>query len=266
MKATLLLLVLALFAPGETQAQEITVAAASDLTFAFQKIAAKFRQETGNTVKLSFGSSGNFFSQIQNGAPFDLFFSADLGYPQKLEAQGLTEQGSIYKYAIGKIEVWVPNDSGIDVSHGLHALLDPTVRKIAIANPEHAPYGRAALAAMQHEGVYDAVKLKLVFGENISQTAQFVESGNADIGILALSLALAPTMLGKGRYFEIQESSYPSLEQAGVILKSSRQKRIAWKFLEFLKQQQIIDLMRSYGFAIPAKDAVSGANKAGKAG
>jgi molybdate transport system substrate-binding protein len=250
-----LLLAFFLFILPVARAEDIIVAAASDLTFAFQEVAAEFQKQTGKSVKLSFGSSGNFFSQIQNGAPYDLFFSADIGYPQKLEAQGLTEPGTLYKYAVGKIVVWVPKESGIDVSRGLLTLLDPAVRKVAIANPEHAPYGRAAVAAMQHDNVYDGVKEKLVLGENISQAAQFVESGNADAGVIALSLALAPAMKDKGRYFEIAQSSYTVLEQAGIILKSSRQKQTARKFLEFLKTPEIVELMSRYGFALPANAA-----------
>jgi molybdate transport system substrate-binding protein len=248
-----LLLAIMLFVPTQARAKEITVAAASDLTFAFQEIARMFQIDTGTAVKLSFGSSGNFFSQIQNGAPFDLFFSADISYPQKLEEQGLTVPGTLYMYGMGKIVLWAPNDSRFEVSRGLPVLLDPKVRKIAIANPEHAPYGRAAVAAMQHEKVYEAVKDKLVFGENISQAAQFVESGNADAGIIALSLALAPAMRDKGKYFEISISSYPPLMQAAVIPKSSQQKQAAREFLEYLKKQEIVDLMRRYGFATPEK-------------
>ena len=130
----------------------LTVAAAADLTFAFKDIAAKFQAQTGDAVKLSLGSSGNFFSQIQNGAPYDLFFSADIGYAKKLEGCGLIEPGTLYEYAIGKIVLWVPAASKLDVSKGLALLTDPAIRKIAIANPEHAPYGRAAKAAMLKEG------------------------------------------------------------------------------------------------------------------
>lgn len=232
-------------------ADELTVAAASDLTFAFNDIAGKFHAQTGDLVKLSFGSSGNFYSQIQSGAPFDLFFSADIGYAQKLESAGLTEPGTLYEYAIGKIVVWVPADSKLDARMGLSILADPAVHKIAIANPEHAPYGRAALAAMKHEGIYERVKDKIVLGENISQTAQFVQSGNADIGIIALSLALAPTMKDQGRYFEIPASDYPPLEQAAVVLKSSKKKDLARKFLSFLRTPEIASQMQRYGFALP---------------
>ena len=172
-------------------AQQISVAAAADLQFAMQDIAARFQKETGKTVKVTYGSSGNFFQQLQNGAPFDMFFSANLDYPKKLEAAGLTVPGSYYQYARGKIVIWVPNESKLDLSSGIQALLNPSIQKIAIANPQHAPYGQAAVAAMQKENVYDKVKDKLVLGENISQTASFVVSGSADVGIVALSLALS---------------------------------------------------------------------------
>ena len=180
-------------------AQEITVAAAADLQFAMEDVAARFQKETGKTVKLIYGSSGNFFEQIQNGAPFDMFFSANLDYPKKLEAAGLTEPGSYYQYAKGKIVIWVRNESKLDLSSGMKVLLDPSVKKIAVANPQHAPYGQAAVAAMQNEKIYEQVKDKFVLGENISQTASFVVSGSADAGIVALSLALSPNMKDKGR-------------------------------------------------------------------
>ena len=232
-------------------AAEIKVAAASDLTFAFKDVAARFQKETGNSIKLTYGSSGNFFAQIQNGAPFDLFFSADVGYPEKLEAAGLAEPGTIYEYASGKIVMWVPNASKLDLDRGLATLLDPGIRKIAIANPQHAPYGIAAVAAMRHAAIYDKIKNKLVLGENISQTAQFVQSGNADVGIVALSLALAPAMKNNGRYVEIPAADYPPLIQAGVILKSSRNKELASRFLKFLKQPETVALMERYGFSVP---------------
>jgi molybdate transport system substrate-binding protein len=232
-------------------AQDLTVAAAADLQFALPEIAARFQKETGHGIKLTLGSSGNFFAQIQNGAPFDLFFSADLDYPRQLESAGLAEPGTIYPYATGKIVLWVPLSSRLDLSHGLQALLDPGVKKIAIANPQHAPYGRAAEAAMRHAGIYDQVAGKLVLGENISQTASFVASGAADVGIVALSLALAPSMKEKGRYAEIPDSDYPAIEQAGVVLKSSRQKELALRFLSFMKTPAIQNILHEYGFAAP---------------
>lgn len=231
-------------------AQEITVAAAADLHPAMQEIAARFQKERGKTVKVIYGSSGNFFQQIQNGAPFDMFFSANLDYPKKLEAAGLTQPGTYYQYARGKIVVWVPKDSKIDVSRGLMALLDPMVKKIAIANPLHAPYGQAAVAAMQKEGIYEKAKDRFVLGENISQTASFVTSGSADIGILALSLAMSPNMKDKGRYAEIPAAEYPPIDQACVILSSSKNKELSREFLAYLKSEAVSDVLARYGFDV----------------
>jgi molybdate transport system substrate-binding protein len=232
-------------------AQQISVAAAADLQFAMQDIAARFQKETGKGVQVTYGSSGNFFQQFQNGAPFDLFFSANLDYPKQLEAAGLTEPGSYYQYARGKIVIWVPNDSKLDLSSGIQVLLSPSIQKIAIANPQHAPYGQAAVAAMQKANVYDKVKDKLVLGENISQTASFVVSGSADVGIVALSLALSPNMKDKGQYAEVPADEYPPIEQACVILRSSKNKEAASQFLSFIKTTMIGDVLKSYGFDVP---------------
>lgn len=239
---------------GQTQAGEITIAAASDLNFAFKEIVADFETKTGNTVKLSLGSSGNFFAQLSNGAPFDVFFSADIGYPKKLEEAGLAEPGTLYMYAIGRIVVWVPKGSPIDVaSSGMKALQHPSVKKVAIANPRHAPYGRAAVAAMEHFKVYDAVKDKLVLGENISQTAQFVQTGAADIGIIALSLAVAQAMKETGTYWEVPLDAYPKLEQGAVVLKAAKDLKTARAFLDYIKSPEGTAVFKRYGFVLPEK-------------
>jgi len=241
----------ALCVVSRADAQDLNVAAASDLQAVLPAIAERFQHQTGRIVKLAFGSSGNFYSQIQNGAPFDLFFSADIEYPNKLEAEGLAEPGTLYPYATGRIVLWVRKDSGIDVGRGLALLGDTRVRRIAIANPAHAPYGRAAVAALEHDKLYEAVRDKLVMGENVSQAAQFVESGNADAGILALSLALAPQLKEKGRYYAIPDSYYPPIDQGVVILRMSQHKEVARQFLEFLNRPEIVSLMRDFGFIIP---------------
>lgn len=248
-------LLLFLMVGGLGNAQEITVAAASDLQFAFHDVGERFEKETGKHVKLIFGSSGNFFAQLQNGAPFDVFFSADIDYPKRLEAAGLTVPGTLYPYAIGRIVLWVPTQSKLDLNRGLQVLVDPSIHKVAIANPEHAPYGRAAVAALRHENIYDQVSAKFVLGENISQTATFVVSGNADIGIVALSLAVAPSMKDKGRYAEIPVADHPAIEQAAVILKSSTHQDIARQFIEYLKTSAIQELLRGYGFTVPGATA-----------
>jgi molybdate transport system substrate-binding protein len=235
----------------EALAEEITIAAASDLNFAIKDLIAEYEKATGNHVKLSLGSSGNFFAQIQNGAPFDLYFSADIGYPKKLDEAGLIMPGSLYRYAVGRIVLWTNQASHRDVSKGLELLRDPAIKKIAIANPKHAPYGRAAVAAMQHFKVYDDAKERLVLGENISQAAQFIESGACDVGIIALSLALAPTMKAAGSYWEIPPDAHPPLEQGAAILKSSKQQKTAQQFVEFMKGTQGQEIMSRYGFTLP---------------
>src|SRR5580704_13115024 len=241
----------ALFGAITCSAQQLTVAAAADLQFAMQDISARFEKETGNRVKVIYGSSGNFFQQIENGAPFDVFFSANLDYPKKLGAGGLTEKDTYYQYASGKIVLWVRNESKLELDPGLKVLLGPAVKKIAIANPQHAPYGQAAVAAMQKENIYDKVVDRLVLGENISQTASFVVSGSADVGIVALSLALSPNMKDHGRYIEIPGADYPPIQQACVVLKSSKNKGLARQFLAFLKTPATSDLLKTYGFDVP---------------
>ena len=231
-------------------AQSITVAAAADLQFAMQDVATQFQKQSGKAVTLIYGSSGNFFQQLQNGAPFDMFFSANLDYARKLEAAGLTEAGSYYEYARGRIVLWAPQDSKLDLSSGMSVLLNPSIKKIAVANPQHAPYGQAAVAAMEKAGIYEKVKNKLVLGENISQTASFVMSGSADMGIIALSLALSPNMKEKGRYFEIPAGDYPPIEQACVILRSSKSKETAKQFLAFVKTAAAADTLKKYGFDV----------------
>jgi len=232
-------------------AGEITIAAASDLNFVFRELVAEYEKSTGDRVRLSLGSSGNFFAQIQNGAPFDLYFSADIAYPAKLEEAGLTVPGSLYPYAIGRIVLWAGKDSRLDLSKGMDVLIEPAIKKIAIANPKHAPYGRAAVAAMEHAQVYDRVKDKLVLGENISQAAQFVESGAADVGIIAMSLALAPPMQAAGRYWEIPVDAHSPIEQGAVILKGAKSQERAKAFLSFVQSAEGQAMMKRYGFVVP---------------
>jgi molybdate transport system substrate-binding protein len=234
-------------------AAELRVAAASDLAFVLPEIVAGFEKQSGATIKVSFGSSGNFTAQIQNGAPFDVFMAADIAYPRTLIEAGKADGASLYVYGSGRIVVWVPEGSKLDFERGgMRVLLDPQVKKISIANPQHAPYGRAAVAALEHYQLYSQVKPKLVLGENISQAAQFVQSGNADAGILALSLVLAPAMHDKGKYWLVPESSYPPLEQAAVVVKSSSEAALARAFVDYLKSPFAIDRLRRYGFEVGA--------------
>ncbi|TKB59156.1 MAG: molybdate ABC transporter substrate-binding protein [Nitrospira sp.] len=233
-------------------AEELMIAAASDLSFAFREIVTEYEKVSGDQVRLTLGSSGNFFAQIQNGAPFDLYFSADIAYPRKLEEAGLTVPGSLYPYAIGRIVLWAGKDSHLDLSKGLAVLQEPTIKKIAIANPKHAPYGRAAVAAMEYFKVYDQVRDRLILGENISQAAQFIESGACDAGIVALSLALAPVMKAAGEYWEIPATAHAPLEQGAVILKQSRNPEVARQFLEFIQGPNGQEILKRYGFVVPS--------------
>ena len=242
--------VLIVGAPVAT-AQDLRVAAASDLQAVFPAIAERFERETGQHVSLTFGSSGNFFSQIQNGAPFDVFFSADIAYPRQLDAAGLAEPNTLYQYAVGRIVLWSRKDSGIDLRRGLQVLTDARIRRVAIANPEHAPYGRAAVSALQHEKIYEPVRQKFVLGENISQAAQFAQSGNAEAGIIALSLALTPALQSAGTYYEIPAAFHPPIAQAAVIVKASAKKDAARRFLTFLARSDMADLLQRSGFALP---------------
>jgi len=230
------------------------VAAAADMSAALPQLVAAYTKQTGRTVKVSFGASGNLTNQIRNGAPFDVFFSADEEYPQQLIAEGLAVKDTLYRYAVGRLVLWVPGDSGLDLSKlGLNALLDPSVKKISIANPATAPYGRAAAAALRHFGIYDQVSSRLVLGENVSQAAQFVESGNAQAGLIALSHALAPAMKDNGRYWTVPLDAYPTLNQAAVVLSKSKQQDAARKFLEFLRGPEAASLLASYGFSMSAE-------------
>lgn len=231
-------------------AQTLAIGAASDLQAVLPTLAKRFEQQSGIATRLTFGSSGNFFSQIQNGAPFDLFLSADLEYPRQLVSANLAFGDTLYEYASGRIVLWTRKDSGIDVQQGLRILVDPRVRRIAIANPEHAPYGRAAVAALRYEHLYEAVQSKLVLGENISQAAQFVQSGNADVGILALSVALAPALKAGGTYTEISSTMHPPIRQAAVVLRDARNQKAARDFLAFLKQPDSMKLLADFGFVV----------------
>lgn len=250
MKAALLAILLCLWlGPTTTSAGELTLAAAADLSPVLQPIASNFQRETGNTLRLSFGSSGDFFNQIQNGAPYDVFLSADRGYPEKLVKLKLADSDSLRTYAVGRLALWVPHNSHLELDHqGMQALLDISVRKIAIANPQHAPYGRAAVAAIRYYKLYDKIAGRLVLGENVGQAAQFAESGNAQVGIIALAHALAPSVRPLGRYWIVPADSYPALEQGAVIVSKSKNKALAAQFLKYLAGAESQAIFRQFGF------------------
>lgn len=231
----------------------IKVAAAADLQFALGEVSAAFAKENpGVTVSPAYGSSGVLATQIQNGAAYDLFLSADAKYPKQLVEAKAADASTVFNYAVGQLVIWVPKGSPLDVKKfGAKALLDPAARKIAIANPEHAPYGKAAVAALKTLGIYDQVAPRLVLGENIAQTAQFVESGAADAGIIALSLAIAPAMKDKGSYWTVPLTAYPQLMQAGVIPLSAAHPQQAKALVAFLQSAAGRAILDRYGFQLP---------------
>jgi molybdate transport system substrate-binding protein len=237
---------------SESAERVINVAAAADLSAALGEVAANYEKRTGVTVNLSFGASGALTQQIQNGAPFDVFFSADMDYPRQLIAASQAESATLYRYAVGQLVLWVPKDSPLDVEHkGMDVLLDPSVKKIAMANPQHAPYGRAAVASLKHYGLYEKVSDRLVLGENVAQAAQFAESGNAQAGFVALSHATAPAMQGKGKYWVVPAEAHPPLDQGVILIAHSPHQKDAEAFLGFVKTEEMADLLRRYGFFSP---------------
>lgn len=227
--------------PGEP----IRVAAASDLRFALAEIAALYAKEGHPEPKLTFGSSGKFRTQILEGAPFDLFFSADAENPAALVQAG-KNAGTPFSYARGRLQIWVKNGSPLKPDAKLAVLRDPSLKKIALANPTHAPYGRIAEEALKKAGLYETVKAKILFGEDISRTAQYVESGGADIGLIAGSLAGAPVMKEKGRGVYVDPALYTPLDQQGVVLKGPRQ-AAAEAFRAFFAGAASKEILRRYG-------------------
>ena len=238
--------------PSPATSATVTVAAASDLRYALDEIIAAYGElEPGVEVVVSYGSSGSFHAQITNGAPFDVYFSADIDYPRRLEAAGLAPTDATQTYAIGHIAIWAPTGSEFDVDGGLDVLLEPAVDRVAIANPEHAPYGRAAVAALVAAGLYHAVEPRLVLGENVAQAAQFVQSGAADAGIVALSLAVAPPLRDAGRYWLVPIDSYPTLEQGVLVLDRAVDAAAAAAFRDFVLGTAGRRILDRYGFLAP---------------
>jgi molybdate transport system substrate-binding protein len=231
--------------------QTLSIAAAADLVYCLKELNQDFaRQHPGVDVKVSIGSSGNFFAQIQKGAPFDGFLSADLNFPKELVRAGLADGRSLLTYAVGRIVVWTVNPA-VDVSRGLAVVSEPAVRKFAIANPGHAPYGRAAKAALEHEGLWASASGKIVMGENIAQTGQFIQTGNADAGIVAMSLVLSPALEKVGTWKEIPPEFYPKLEQGAVITAHGAGNPAAQMYFDFLRSKEARAVFDRYGFRLP---------------
>jgi len=242
------------FAARPEGQRTLTVAVAANLKPAFEELAARFQAKNpGLEVKATYGASGNFFAQLSNGAPFDLFLSADADFPAKVVKQGLAD-GPAFTYVYGKLVVWVPKASTLDLDgKGLAALADPSVQKIAIANPEVAPYGRAAKAALEKAGIFEKLKARIVEGQSVSQAAQFVESGNAQAGFVPLSLAKVPPLSEEGRFWLVPPATHPRIEQAGVVLKGSKEAALAHALATFLTSEAARDVLERFGYDLPAR-------------
>lgn len=239
-------------ATGEPGQVVVRVAAASSLNPALDEVAdAVAAQHPDISVDVVYGSSGAFVAQIANGAPFDLYLAADLEHPQRLVEQDLAEADELFSYAVGRLVVWTPEGSPVDPAAGLAVLADERLRTVAIANPQHAPYGVAAVAAMQDAGVYDVVQDKLVLGENVAQAAEFVQSGNADAGIVAMSVVRSPALRDVGRWSEVPPEAFPRLEQGGLVLPRARDAEAARAVRDTLLGRAGRGVLERHGF-LPA--------------
>lgn len=235
----------------------VRIAAASDLKFALDEITDALASEHPElTLRTTYGSSGQFVQQLRNGAPFDVYLSADATYVQQLVDAGLADRRDVFPYAIGRLVTWFPEEVPT-AGAGLDALADESIRTVAIANPEHAPYGRAAISALESVGVLDAVQSKLVLGENVAQAAEFVRSGNADAGIVALSLVLSDPLRGVGSWSAVPLDSYPRLDQAGVVLAGAGDPRAAAIVRAAILGPEGRAVLADYGFSLPADPAGS---------
>ncbi len=229
----------------------LSVAAASDLVYCLSALHADFTRQPGTVpVTLVTGSSGNFFAQIKHGAPFDVFLSADIDYPRALVAAGLAEASSLTPYAVGRLVLWTTR-ADLDLASVPAVVGDARVKKFAIANPAHAPYGRAAAQALGKLGLSAAAAPKLVLGENIAQAAQFVQTGAADAGLVALSLVLAPVLRDTGRWVELPASLHAPLEQAAVLTTRGAANPAAVRYLAFLRSPAARATFERFGFSLP---------------
>jgi len=250
--AIAMFIVVTCFTSSLACAEKITVAAAADLKFAMEEVAAYFRSShPDDVVDVIFGSSGKAHTQIQQGAPYDLYFSADESFPQELIERGLSASPKVIPYALGRIVLW---SNTLDASKmTLESLVNPEIIHVATANPAHAPYGRRGVEALKAAGVWERVEPKMVYGENITQASQFVQSGNAQVGIIALSIAMAPELSSKGGYFLIPDELHEPLKQGFIITKRAENNALAHKFADFMNSQEARSVMIRYGFVLPGE-------------
>jgi len=251
--AVKLLIAISLLSAGQTAyaSDKITIAAAADLKFALDEVVVLFnKSHPADQVDVIYGSSGKFRTQIEQGAPYDLYFSADIAYPRALKDAGLAVSEA-QTYGIGRIVLWSTQRTADQMS--LAGLVDPAIQKVAITNPQLAPYGKRAEEALKAAGVWDKVEAKLVFGENVAQTAQFVQTGNAQVGIIALSLALSPELAKQGSYVLISDTLHQPLEQGFIITRRAANNPLAREFARFMSGKEARAIMMRYGFALPSE-------------
>jgi len=248
-----LALTLSMHTAQASQPRHMTIAAAADLRYALDAVIAAYHQaHPQDTIKVTYGSSGKLLAQIEQGAPFELFFSADSEYPKQLVAAGAAS-GDPVPYALGHIVIW---SARVDASKLTVAdLAKPSFGRIAIANPEHAPYGKRAEQALHAAGVWDAVKSRLVYGDNIAQTAQFIASGNAKVGIIAQSLAVDPQMAKQGSYAVIPAALYQPLLQSFLVTRRGADNTLAHDFAHYVQGAEARDVLSRYGFGVPSAAA-----------
>ena len=241
---TVVALVLAL-ATGSAAAAEVKAAVAANFTATMKELAAKFEAKTGNKVTLSFGSSGKLYTQIVNGAPYDIFLSADAARPEKLEDEGGAVQGSRFTYAMGRLALWSAQPDFVD-SEGT-VLNSEKFERIAIANPKTAPYGAAAVEVLQGLGLYEKLSPRIVQGDNIAQTYQFVSTGNAQLGFVALSQVMAKQ---SGSWWQIPQDYYTPIRQDAVLLKSAADNKAAKALLDFLRSPEAKQIIEQSGYGV----------------
>jgi molybdate transport system substrate-binding protein len=241
-----ILLIIIAFAAFSAQAQTVKVAAAANLRAVFDDIESAYERANPKTnVSANFGSSGTLLQQILNGAEFDVFMAADNSFPIKLKDQGAAS-GEMKVYALGKLVLW---SNTLDVSKGLDILTDPSVKRIAVAKPDLAPYGDRAVACLKQAGLFDKVKDKIIYADNISQTAQFAQTGNAQVGFLAMSLTMTPDM--KGSVYVIDPKMYKPVEQAMILVKGWKVNPEAAKFMKFVLSGDCKPIFEKYGYIVP---------------
>lgn len=235
-----------MFTMGQSIADEIHVAVASNFAEVMTEISKQFEASTGHRVVLSFGSTGKHYAQIRNGAPFDAFFAADVHRPELLEEEGVAVPGSRFTYAIGKLVLWSPKKNYVD-STGM-ILIRSKFRYLAIANPKLAPYGKAAREVLQALGLWDLLKERIVQGENISQAFQYVKSGNTELGFIAFSQIMQLTKNEKGSIWDVPQELYTPIEQQAVLLKDGETAR---SFLSFVRSKESRKIILDYGYDTP---------------